>query len=542
MNNQIPQHGARARWPGEREPDGSDAESAYRPIDASLTATFKNAMFARTRLETGVEYLQKDELNPLLVAETSAEPLHWPASALSANVSEDHGFSATEIKEYVELCTRDFISKAPFLRDVPASLFCQLPAPLYFTLAMACIGAMLGECSIERSSKLWWSSLRLLMGQLEVDNREARKMELIKAWVLLESYGLLSSDRLTWNRTSMAHGYVETAVWRLLDQLRDSEDDARNHPNFLSAENYLKLAIRFFPVGVLELTPKTRPIVSYFALVDLLRSYHFSQASNLSAPEVLCIVNPQRPKTALGNDPQGFPNNSKSALTSLVGIMGRVHTLALVFNPLLRIPADRVMSTARWKPCDYIPFSGAMELAEMTSRLFNNLDTWRRAYSATAKPEVILLWHFCQLYLSLPGLQLLIELSGYPPRCPTDASGIGNTSYDASAKLELVTYDLKRGQEASEHAWKILALSSDCSDTLATVIWKPLALFCAGLVIWGSISVQKDGSAQATLKILNLFEAEISKTKSPGAREMSETLRRLEGRPLGMQPGGCLEL
>lgn len=84
MNNQIPQHGARARWPGEREPDGSDAESAYRPIDASLTATFKNAMFARTRLETGVEYLQKDELNPLLVAETSAEPVRLvPPSQLA---------------------------------------------------------------------------------------------------------------------------------------------------------------------------------------------------------------------------------------------------------------------------------------------------------------------------------------------------------------------------------------------------------------------------------------------------------------------------
>lgn len=109
---------------------------------------------------------------------------------------------------------------------MPASSFYQQPEPLYFTLAMACMGSMLDECPVERSSKLWWSSLRLLMGQLEVDNREARKMELIKAvrsnpyagesvlkaiqWVLLESYGHLSADRLTWNRTSMAHGYVET--------------------------------------------------------------------------------------------------------------------------------------------------------------------------------------------------------------------------------------------------------------------------------------------------------------------------------------------
>lgn len=55
------------------------------------------------------------------------------------------------------------------------------PRPLYLRLALACIGSLMAGEPEERSTTLWMHSIRRLVGQLELDNREARKMNLTRA-------------------------------------------------------------------------------------------------------------------------------------------------------------------------------------------------------------------------------------------------------------------------------------------------------------------------------------------------------------------------
>lgn len=320
--------------------------------------------------------------------------------------------------------------------------------------------------------------------------------------------------------------------------MKDSQGDARTNSNLVGGKNHLKPVPLSKLSAFMWLTWSIRSIVLYFALVDLLRSIHYGQASNLSAPEILSVVSSQRQKAQPGDDPRQLQNDPENALVELVGILSRVHTVAVVFNPLFRIPTASAPETHGWKPCDYIPFSGTMELAEMTGRLRDNLDTWQRTYLATAKAEVVLLWHLCQIYLSLPSLQSLIELSGYPPRAIAATSDVDGALSDMTASMDLVTRDLEHGKDALEHAWKILDLSSHCKGSVATMIWKPLALFCAALSVWGSLSIQKDGGGPASLNVLRLFGAEIAKMEIPCTREMFEVLGRSQRGMLGGRPGG----
>ena len=100
----------------------------------------------------------------------------------------DEGITPGRVQSLVAACANIFISKAPFLHGLPVDAFPTRPRPQYLALAMACIGSvMLGEP--ERvSTTLWWCSSRLLIGHLEVDNREARKIDLLKA----VGHGILS--------------------------------------------------------------------------------------------------------------------------------------------------------------------------------------------------------------------------------------------------------------------------------------------------------------------------------------------------------------
>ena len=100
---------------------------------------------------------------------------------LLSQTFENHGFTAPEIADFVKLCSDRFVSQTPFLRDIPVPQFYPPSPPYYFTLAMACMGSMLRGLPTEKSADLWRSSWSLMCRQLEVDNREARRPELIKA-------------------------------------------------------------------------------------------------------------------------------------------------------------------------------------------------------------------------------------------------------------------------------------------------------------------------------------------------------------------------
>lgn len=248
---------------------------------------------------------------------------------------------------------------------------------------------------------------------------------------------------------------------------------------------------------------------------------------------MLSAVKPFRETARHGNALQQPQSDPENGLIELIGILSHLHTVATVFNPLFRVRDGNSENVTRWKACDYIPFSSTNELAEMTSKLRKNLDTWQVAYFRTATIEVNILWHLCFVYLALPSLQLLIELSGYSCRATTSNFDNENAQFDIKSSIAVISADLKSGKEAVEHAWKILQLCSDCKSTLATSVWRPLALFVAALTVWANLSIEKDTSAFASLKILQLFETEVTKLEFSGGNEMSTVLKRLQGMALG---------
>lgn len=274
----------------------------------------------------------------------------------------------------------------------------------------------------------------------------------------------------------------------------------------------------------------------YFALIDLLRSIHFGQASSLAAPEILSIIRSAPEIARPDNDQRQPQSDPENALVELVGILSRIHTVAMVFDPLFRLRGCSAENTTREKVCDYIPFSSMTELAEMTSKLRKNLEIWQTVHLRAASTEVIILWHFCAIYLTLPSLQLLFELSGYSCRASAISFSNDGVSSDTKLFIDVVSGDLRRGKEAVEHAWKMLQVTSDCKSTIVTSIWRPLALFSAALVLWANISIEQEVEAFASTKILYLFEEEIMKLKFPCSHEMSKILKRLQSTALGI---GC---
>ena len=154
----------------------------------------------------------------------------WPKCVVSQLATiVDKETADVNITECITLCYDKFISQTPFLKDLPKDYFLRPSKAKYLPFAMASIGAAIAGEPPNKSKAFWSGAIRLLVWQLEVDNREARKMDLIDAvclssstlgsmsstdaeykWILLETYGHISSNKVTWSHTTMAHGYVET--------------------------------------------------------------------------------------------------------------------------------------------------------------------------------------------------------------------------------------------------------------------------------------------------------------------------------------------
>lgn len=268
-----------------------------------------------------------------------------------------------------------------------------------------------------------------------------------------------------------------------------------------------------------------------------MRSIHYGQALGLAAPEILCKVKPSREIARTSNNQHQSQSDPENTLIELIGILSQIHTVAIVFDPLFRVGSGRSENSTKWKIYDCIPFSGMTELAEMTRKLRKNLEHWQNTYLGTATTHVRILWHFCRMYLAVPSLQVLIELSKYPCRASSVSSSVFNTTPDTTLSIATIASHLRHGKEALEHAWKILQLSTGCKSSIATSVWMPLVLFTAALTVWANISIEEDSNAFASLQMLQLFSAEITKFEFSCSTEMSAVLKRLPGTAMGTTSG-----
>jgi hypothetical protein len=130
-----------------------------------------------------------------------------------------------DLQLLVDVFSAHIHPKMALLRYISLKTLLRPDRPRYLTYAMSCLGSIASGGAQSVTESLWWAADILMTATLEVDNREARKADVVNAvslrapsfpllistqWVMLEIYGTLSANTAIWNRTNMNHGYVET--------------------------------------------------------------------------------------------------------------------------------------------------------------------------------------------------------------------------------------------------------------------------------------------------------------------------------------------
>ncbi|KAH8879506.1 hypothetical protein GQ53DRAFT_834099 [Thozetella sp. PMI_491] len=501
-------------WPGDRNPSANDAADAYSPLELDSLPAFRQAVLAESQSRR--QHLMPEAMNGTIDHALSQakliEPvrqtivpnqvfsavanfllraqLFWPAGLFSTS------HAPGPVEQLVNKCAEGFLARTPFLQDIPISLFVRSPRPQYLTLAMASIGSLLLKEPVDVSSSYWHDSIRLMTGKLEVDNREARSLDLIKAWVLLETYAVLSSDMLVWKRASLAHGYVETAVSRLLRQFTYT-DQSHQHEQDLAAQY-------------------SRSLLAYFRLVDLLRAIHYGEPATFAGSDPKFLL-PQRDKDASISNHQPAEQVQRDAIIKLTTIFAHVHSLKVSLGATT---AESSSTTPTFT--SHIPFSFATELLQCEKRYLSELESWRQTYMENVSEETRLLYLFSNMYLAVPDIPSLFASAKYEPWM--------NGTPRAYCKKRHASVPTEQTKDAIALAWQVL----DTCESLPTdslPIWSSMAVFTAALVVsanFGS-SASVEGKISANSRLLKSFELEMARMNAPCTADLIQALRRLRG-------------
>ncbi|KAL3423890.1 hypothetical protein PVAG01_05637 [Phlyctema vagabunda] len=504
-------------WVADRVPGKHDAEQANRPLELSFLQSFKGALLGDSQARETTQYLDDSNENLIHISNPSTTAFSYPLMMFSR-------FPDIPPEDFIQLSVDTFstkcLPKMALLRDIPTNILLRTDRPRYLTFAMACMGALASDAPSPVIESLWWASSILVTAKLEVDNREARKVDLLNAWVILETYGILSGNKSILQRTNMTHGYIETASRRLCLFYPGSKEADRMTEQ--SHQNH-----------VIEKTDRTA--IPAFILVDMLRSVQFSLPPTLTTSDLL-----SRP-SKLSNDYNAIYTNIilksrpppvdlrlDSAFLALIAILGEIHTLSTVFHPMVLIEDYENEDTrAKAKTGDkhlhnpFLPFSPEAESRQAYQKLQKALDLWGRYYLSRVGKDVAAFFHFCKMYLSEPGLPSLPLIVGYS----SDDPRIDVIAFDESKMLDSEFSD---ASEALKNAWRILENMEESAELAP--IWYPIVLFYAGLVVWRTINSQAESGLDGlhlSPRVLQLFKTELERMKWPCCKGMAETLEKL---------------
>ncbi|RSL56816.1 hypothetical protein CEP53_006691 [Fusarium sp. AF-6] len=230
---------------------------------------------------------------------------------------------------------------------------------------------------------LWSTANTLITAGLEVDNREARKPDLVNA------------------QTNIGHGPHEGYILTidvLADVLRSVHYD---HPLTVPTLEYLAGPARVRTSGI--------------------EIYKMMLEGRLPPSEC----------------------TQDGPLIALIAILADIHTFSHVFHPLSTSAGSNTARPAMAATSSdvldlhnpYVPFSVDNETRLLRKRIKKALSLWATAYLSTSSPDDTVLYYFCNMYLALPSLQTLPTLAKYPPRVPFD--GLIPESHQDVADIEL---------------------------------------------------------------------------------------------------------
>ena len=187
-------------WPAERTPGRLDAERAHRPLDSSFVHSFKLALANDQAAGATINYVNDANEGSIYVSNPGSPRVSLLPSPERSQLNQTKlpyplmlfsYFPSVPSEETLRLLVNEFSEKVhpriTLLRSIPMETLTHDKVPKYLTLAMACLGCFAAEGMSSTAENMWWAANFLITATLEVDNREARKADLISAVCFLYS-------------------------------------------------------------------------------------------------------------------------------------------------------------------------------------------------------------------------------------------------------------------------------------------------------------------------------------------------------------------
>ncbi|KAF2102970.1 hypothetical protein NA57DRAFT_71954 [Rhizodiscina lignyota] len=384
--------------------------------------------------------------------------------------------------------------------------------PPYLDAALASLTCLMGEdIDHPRSHYLFMTGVRLLLVMLEVDNREARKVEGALAALLLSSWGLLTSCRSDWRIATNTLTFFMAMMRRLTPATSVSP-------------------------GVFPRTASPySALVRFGFLVDTLAAIHHNQAPGFSTSElrISMLSSDHSFKVvyySLLSGSSVIPEdvrNDEDGLLLLTAILS--DTLFLQRNI-----CSITLSGNSNRRSPHLAFQEANPFAALTPRgeyhrqkliMSNGLDRWLSHFRHTTSTNVLAFHHFCTLCLLCPDLGLLAQRASYPPQGGPEQERLREVGLprDHGHKVMIT-------EEALHAAWRVVDQVNVKTQRDKYSIWLPIVIFFSALVVWCKAKETEDettGHRYTSRKTLAAFARELDELPWPCCRVMSATLADL---------------
>ena len=283
--------------------------------------------------------------------------------------------------------------------------------------------------------------------------------------------------------------------------------------------------------GVVLITQIYSAVISFFLMVDLMRSLHTGSTATVASsfndvPLASRDVSIAYIRTKLITQLQPMPPtpSSDENLLILLVILNEIIVYAsLCPQRHIRIRdynADESMSSRSGSSDDsFTPLSHGNEILRARKSLIRVLDGWSAAYQMSNGPERLALYNYCKLYVTFPELHLLPRAAGFTKDEVRKPTSEANTFQFDDMDDQLIA-------ETSHYAWLILENITASKGFLP--VWCPVVTFSAALVIWLCTQVQgRFEKARGSLMVMRLFKSELERMPWLCAPDMAEFLEHL---------------
>ncbi|KIW27411.1 uncharacterized protein PV07_07149 [Cladophialophora immunda] len=483
--------------PGERNPSRHDVEAATELPEPTILSDFKRSLLATVDASDAQDLMHLD----LKATAVGSKAFTYPMALLL-------DFPEIPSQERITSLCDDFstiMKSHVFLNQLPLAQYCTDLTTPPLRLAVACLASMHGKAPGNESRHLFLAALDLWAFMTEVDNREARSLDMLMATILLNFFGVMTTDKAIGGKMRILVCSSLTISRRM--RLHDPEQlqtllGSRISPHrgafiwclWLTDILYaLRDGLGVHSFSVRELC--TKMPYSEYDFQDIYRT----------------LLDESQPKASLPDD----MTSPDDAFLLLMAVLSDIMSVQRSLYKVVSL-SESQQSSSSFAPNPFIPLTPAAELTRMNNALSSALDTWYDRFRGLMVPEIIAFRHYCGLHLTCPRILELPFVA---------ESTLSRSDFDHQP---IIITD-----EAVRNAWLVLDHSADavraCTPETLCPVWLPIVVFHAALVVWAQQGLHKAGHSgiSGSVRVLLAFKVELERMPWPCANNMAATLDRL---------------